>query len=221
MKNLNDLAKKLGCKPDVKSISHHVYKNTNCGAWVTSFDAGEVPDGHKTVTVKAHGQRSIGCYRWTLFTVNGRKVVDKRTTDRIADYLQATQKNNQYRSPVSIRPYIDHPENGLSVRKVGQLKVILTFYLVLTTYKNQKAGIEIGSIIEGTDHETDTYKLYFPFLPIDFYSTIQCVEREAKDIWDDTHGCPKCYTHEYAENDYGEIPINPECNACHGKGVIL
>jgi len=78
--------------------------------------------------------------------------------------------------------------------------------------------IAIGSIVEGVDWNTETHELKYPFTEEDFWEAIALVECEAKDIWNSTHGCEKC-----GEEDYetGYIAINPLCESCKGKGIIM
>jgi hypothetical protein len=83
--------------------------------------------------------------------------------------------------------------------------------------KGKDYKVSVGSIVEGVDYGTNTYSLTTPFKSKDFWANLVMVEQEAKDIWDDTHGCPKCGS----ENpDTGCIAINPKCKSCKGEGII-
>lgn len=79
-------------------------------------------------------------------------------------------------------------------------------------------GIEVGSIVEGVDHGTDTHTVSYPFELQEFWDALQLVEDEAKQIWNDTHGCEDCGDE---IPDTGYRCINPECKTCKGEGVII
>jgi hypothetical protein len=84
-------------------------------------------------------------------------------------------------------------------------------------YNNEKAdGVTVGSIVEGVDDVTNTYFLSYPFEVKDFWDRLGDVEREAEEIWNETHGCEECFP-EYTEN----IQVNPDCTGCKGNGVAI
>ncbi len=78
--------------------------------------------------------------------------------------------------------------------------------------------IALGSIVEGVDYGTATYYLTWPFTSADFGDALDKIETEARDIWNDTHGCKDCYP-EQNEGLDGMI-VNPDCKTCKGHGVI-
>ena len=47
-------------------------------------------------------------------------------------------------------------------------------------------GLAVGSIVEGTDVETRTYELPFPFTIEEYDDALDMVEDEAEEIWLDT-----------------------------------
>jgi hypothetical protein len=80
--------------------------------------------------------------------------------------------------------------------------------------------LTVSSIVEGVDTETETVEV--PCEPLDtlvsrWGEAIEEVNRQAKDIWNETHGCEKCGP----ESECGYRVINPKCRACKGRGVIL
>lgn len=78
-------------------------------------------------------------------------------------------------------------------------------------------GISIGSIVEGVEYGTKAYNMNYEFTGAKFDRHIADIEKEAKEIWNDTHGCEDCGP----ENpDTGYVPINPNCENCMGKGLI-
>lgn len=45
--------------------------------------------------------------------------------------------------------------------------------------------VRVGSIVEGADTECQTHTLEFPFSLEDFWNTVQAVEDEAEEIWNE------------------------------------
>ena len=84
--------------------------------------------------------------------------------------------------------------------------------------ETDKEGVSVGSIVEGSDQGTETYKLNYPFEIKDFWNSLDAVEQEAQEIWNDTHGCADC-GEENLETGY--TAINPECKTCEGEGIII
>lgn len=82
----------------------------------------------------------------------------------------------------------------------------------------EKDGVSVGSIVEGVDWGTETYFLKYPFTKDEYYAALDMVEKEAKDIWEQTHGCDDCFEF---EDENGFKPINHDCRTCHGEGTIL
>ena len=76
-------------------------------------------------------------------------------------------------------------------------------------------GILVGSIVEGCDHGTEVHGVNYPFEIDDFWKVLELVEKEAEEIWNDTHGCGE-------ENiETGSTAINPDCKTCEGEGAWL
>jgi hypothetical protein len=100
----------------------------------------------------------------------------------------------------------------------------------------------VSSIVEGIDATTDTVEV--PCAPdtIDeeatadeepgqtlarlFGAAVEEVDAQAKQHWNDTHGCDSCQTH-WQETLYegrevdGGTPVWEECPQCHGNGTII
>jgi hypothetical protein len=77
----------------------------------------------------------------------------------------------------------------------------------------------ISSIVEGVDTECETIEVpCYPLATLNdrIDAAVDATDREAKDIWNATHGCPKC-----GPEFEGCRPINPKCKACKGLGVVL
>lgn len=80
-----------------------------------------------------------------------------------------------------------------------------------------EGGIQVGSIVEGVDQGTESHTLLFPFDIKEYWDALQKVEDEASRIWDETHGCEQCGD----ENEFGYIPVNPDCPNCEGAGIVI
>lgn len=79
-------------------------------------------------------------------------------------------------------------------------------------------GVSVGSIVEGCDHETETHEYHYGGFTLDmFYNGLEMVEEEAKEIWNETHGCRDCDPR--FEDEL--VPVNPECKSCNGEGIII
>ena len=82
---------------------------------------------------------------------------------------------------------------------------------------NSGGEVTVGSIVEGVDYGTEGHTLQFPFTLVEFNQALDEVEGEAKDIWNDTHGCDDCGI----ESEFGGQAINPDCPTCKGEGIIM
>jgi len=93
-------------------------------------------------------------------------------------------------------------------------------------FEKEDWGVAVGSIVEGVDEGTETWKLTYPFELKIFWAYVADVEREAEQIWEATHGCEKCWSEPQAdewgnEREFGAWPINPDCKTCKGEGAII
>lgn len=77
--------------------------------------------------------------------------------------------------------------------------------------------VKVGSIVEGVDQTTETHTLTYPFDSNAWDMALEAVEKEADEIWHETHGCESCGS----EDEFGHRPINPDCPMCHGNGTII
>ena len=83
----------------------------------------------------------------------------------------------------------------------------------------------IGSIVEGVDFGCQTVEVDLTErgtrrtgdIIKRLFAACESVEAEAKYIWNETHGCPKCDI----KGEWGHPAINPKCKSCKGKGQIL
>lgn len=104
------------------------------------------------------------------------------------------------------------------------------WFNVLRDGKQVARGVQIGSIVEGIDPTTETHTLMFPLAPGAFMQALQAVEDEARDLWNETHGCPTCWdgpkdAEGWPVDEEGieltEWAVRPDCSDCHGHGRII
>ena len=87
-------------------------------------------------------------------------------------------------------------------------------------------GIRVGSIVEGTDRECQTITINSPCSPQNVWDAVEAVNEEAEEIWMNTHGCEHCWPDgrfdDYGnEQEFGDWPVNLECQHCKGRGVVV
>lgn len=83
---------------------------------------------------------------------------------------------------------------------------------------DDKPGIGVGSIVEGVERTTETQELAFPFSDKQFWSAVAQVEKEAGEIWNETHGCEACGDE---DPESGYRMVNPSCKECGGSGQVF
>lgn len=49
-------------------------------------------------------------------------------------------------------------------------------------------GVAVGSIVEGSDAQTETHKLRYPFAARALSDALDLIEEEAREIWEAEHG---------------------------------
>lgn len=72
--------------------------------------------------------------------------------------------------------------------------------------------VTVAGYVEGCDGECPRHELAFPFTPDAFDEALKDCDREADELWMDTHGCEDCGL---------DGRVNPECPSCGGDGVVL
>lgn len=75
----------------------------------------------------------------------------------------------------------------------------------------------IGGYCEGSDRELELHRIDFPFNYKDFSAIVDEADQEGVDTWNETHGCEFCGE----QDEYGDVEINKDCQACEGHGVII
>ncbi len=104
----------------------------------------------------------------------------------------------------------------------------------------------VSSIVEGVEQTTMTHKVCcdcFQYDPEDirkmFWEAVDAVNKEASEIWNQSHGCERCHDHWVSVgvdfNDhtgdcisdcdglpnFGSVPVYPDCPDCKGQGIII
>jgi hypothetical protein len=77
--------------------------------------------------------------------------------------------------------------------------------------------VTVQSIVEGIEETTEAVEVKFPATQATLWAAMGEVERQASDLWNETHGCEDCGE----ENDIGYRTINPKCKACGGSGTTF
>jgi hypothetical protein len=93
--------------------------------------------------------------------------------------------------------------------------------------------VGVAGYCEGDlDNDLPWHWLTAPFTSEEWDAAVEAAEKDGEDRWNETHGCPHCDTgkacpdgdacaHESQPDDWNAWPINPECAACGGEGMIL
>jgi hypothetical protein len=124
---------------------------------------------------------------------------------------------------------LERGETDLHAKRVALVQKAIYRSTQCGAFVNLDSSEEIsfGSIVEGCDYGTETHTLTFPFRMALFYTELQEVEDEARQIWNDTHGCehPECAddscTHCYENEETGARAVHPGCPHCEGEGVVI
>ena len=99
-------------------------------------------------------------------------------------------------------------------------------------------ALSVSSIVEGVEQTTDTHIIDLfddKFETTDhavaaYGAAVDAVEKEAADIWDQTHGCTTCAKHygnvaangiETCEGDDGMTAVWKDCPSCGGYGTAI
>ena len=94
-------------------------------------------------------------------------------------------------------------------------------------------ALMFSSIVEGTDQEVPAQEIRQDFATSDLFwdaveAVVESIDKEAHDIWLDTHGCDTCAAHWNKEAqieeghsvyEFGDCPVWDKCPDCDGDGV--
>ena len=187
-----------------KRLSRRVYKDTSCGAWA---QVEVKPDTKRcTETWSVRYAKIDG--RWTLVSyLTGGAVIelaDVPTT--VINYFWPTAmlEDNDELQGVLDR-LSDHRSDFVET---------YTFDNIRRPTGGQEITLHIGSIVEGIDAATQD-SVTLPTTKRELRLMVEDIERQAKELWDETHGCEACGEESPMT---GFRPINPECKECYGEG---
>lgn len=90
-------------------------------------------------------------------------------------------------------------------------------------------AIGVSSIVEGVDQEVPYIEI--EWTPMDtepaelakqFWDAVEQVNREADDIWRETHGCEKCAELLGMDQwESGDTMVHEDCPECLGEGIVI
>ncbi len=83
-------------------------------------------------------------------------------------------------------------------------------------FSANETKVVVSGYVEGDVGDCPSYELVFPFEEKTFDETLESCDSDADVLWNETHGCEHCGF----EVD-GYIPVNPNCNHCHGGGRVI
>lgn len=107
----------------------------------------------------------------------------------------------------------------------------------ISFYWNTGANyVSVAGYCEGSDGDIPPIVLKFPFTGEAFDEAVEQADNDGEEEWNRTHGCPLCFRHdgltpekinEIQESDeevegfdWEERPIDTDCPACEGDGII-
>jgi hypothetical protein len=86
--------------------------------------------------------------------------------------------------------------------------------------------IAVGSIVEGVDEGCQTIEIWLTEdkelkeIAEEYWDAVERVDKEAKNIWNDTHGCEGC-AELFGADEFDLVPIHTDCKQCGGHGIII
>ena len=227
--------------------SNQLYKATSCGAWLVFVSTPPEPD-YEVRQFEAHLSQKNGPLGVVgVWEVKGQEKL------HLGEILEWPAEVCQYLS-LSAAPGFEHgfqplesyrletlfdaqgmPASDWTPIGVDEVRVKFRCSIpkprTLPTPLGGIWGIQVGSIVEGADACADTDPLYFPFNEKEYDDTVQSVEDQCQEIWNDTHGCAHCWTATVCPEE-GDCPqcddpkgtpgdgsVDPDCKSCSGDGV--
>lgn len=197
---------------DENAMSHRIYKDTDCGAWLQFYKGGRTTiERPETWDVELlDSERGIVCTRGCSVT-SEEFVTPDRFPYQLQIFLSLSRGDDGvYRVCVDdpdMQSVDQIPETDHAHRLDNTLWRVLFNTWQVTEEHDEPIGVRLGSIVEGADVETDVHTLVFPFTWADFKSAIACIEAEADDIWRATHDDEESESEEWETLDaYGHEP---------------
>lgn len=192
--NFKDIAKYFGLdKPDEARISRAIYKGTNCGAWLQFVHT-------RRQTVKQ-------CYHALLNphangTITLQSIKAGGAWDKDPRKWMSMELANKIPAAAEIRMFLNMNMEDWNDDKIyditwGELttgesdvfvwhrsSTVISF-IINHEFDATAHGITIGTIVEGADAEPEPITLYFPFPSQTLADSIQKLEYEAAEIWEE------------------------------------
>ena len=123
-------------------------------------------------------------------------------------------------------------EGVVRVTRRGPLISFVTVQVLETRDRVCRAPkFSVSGYCEGTDIDCDVHEVFLSCTPGAIDAAISQAEKDGNDMWDQTHGCPKCHPkgtcdewgNEFSPEDDNWIgqPVNPDCVECKGDGVVI
>lgn len=203
---------------DRNHAEKHVYKGTDCGAWIEFQEPGVVRSTKKERWTVRLRLSIAGIIAMSVRKAHGRSIT--RIEDLPAQVLEYLHLDQGAKTPAMKRRVdIGDSKSGeffrtLEGRMRGTTKV---HSFEINGTRKFRGGIVLGSIVEGIDACATPVELEYPFTEEEYYNALQQVEDEVNYLWEQTHGCDDCDI----EGEFGGNAINPDCKTCHGEGTIL
>lgn len=195
-------------------LSRRVYKGTGCGAWAEIREKQE-----------ARLRRAVweGAYQnfggdWML--------TGMRETNGAKAWTMDVPKDVGEFFAIDWMPSDERIQFALNYLENEQLPKDTTFFVarctILTPFRSRSVfDFVVGSIVEGVDQCAGPEYVRLPCKERDIREAIEQIEREVQDIWNETHGCEKCFGGVYAANDSDINPVDPDCESCGGDGISI
>jgi len=194
---LADVCAHLGAThPTNDSLSHRVYKDTECGAWAK---------------VKERTKYKTRREKWTVRYVK---------VDGVWQVLSAFRNNRPVElsvMPANVREFFLVGSDSMQDDVAALAAPAASYEHTEAMESKYPTGTElvfiVGSIVEGTDAEVQPVEVPLPASSKRIDMAITSVEAGARELWMHTHGCEGC----------GEVggPVDPDCKQCGGNGEVL
>lgn len=226
IQNYQDVARLVAAfGDDQKSISRAVYTATTCGAWAV-FERVANTTGRKAQVV-VHLDQFSGRWLCRHVEVDGVDLPVWQADRQILDWLNSYlwfPKTVPLEGGVagSFCLHVDDEESVDYVEMHGAFDHYASEpeEVFVADEPAWIDAISFGSIVEGVDPTTETYTVRLPCVAQDIWDALDNVEREAKYIWSQTHGCEQCEADGWI-GEWGYPMINPDCPVCHGEGEVI
>lgn len=114
----------------------------------------------------------------------------------------------------------------IGVQFHGHDKPVYNYDLAYYGPNDWPLAVLVSSIVEGIDAVTDTITVSLgkPNAVKRVYEACDEIDRQAKDLWNETHGCNGCADEWAKENVYFDaddyVCVHPKCKICGGMGIV-